>query len=188
MAHQSSATPFQPLNIAVLTVSDTRSAKDDQSGDLLQARLLEAGHRQVDRSLCPDDIYQIRARVSQWIAREDVAVVLVTGGTGFSDRDNTPEALMPLFDKTVDGYGELFRHLSLVSIGTSTIQSRAVAGLANRTLVCTMPGSPRACALAWDELIAPQLDSRHRPCNFVGQLMPSAITACAPRSPVQAQA
>lgn len=188
MAHASSNTPFQPLNIAVLTVSDTRSAKDDQSGDLLQALVLEAGHHQVERSLCRDDIYQIRATVSQWIARADIAVVLVTGGTGFSDRDNTPEALTPLFDKTVDGYGELFRHLSLSSIGTSTIQSRAVAGLANRTLICAMPGSPRACALAWDELIQPQLDSRHRPCNFVGQLMPAALTACTPRSPADVTA
>lgn len=181
MAHTSSTTPFQPLNIAVLTVSDTRTLKDDESGDLLQARLQDANHNLIERTICKDDVYQIRAIVSQWIARTDVAVVLVTGGTGFSARDNTPEALKPLFEKTVEGYGELFRHLSLASIGTSTIQSRAVAGLANRTLICAMPGSPRACALAWDELTGPQLDSRHRPCNFAGQLLPAPEAACAPR-------
>lgn len=181
MAHKSSNTPFQPLAIAVLTVSDTRSPENDESGNVLQTRLQETGHLLRDRTLCKDDIYQIRALVSQWIASDDIAVVLVTGGTGFSDRDNTPEALAPLFDKTVEGYGELFRHLSLASIGTSTIQSRAVAGLANRTLICAMPGSPRACALAWDEVIAPQLDARHRPCNFVGQLRPETETACSPR-------
>lgn len=181
MAHHSTTTPFQPLNIAVLTVSDTRTDDDDESGDLLEGSLREAGHQLADRARCQDDIYQIRAIVSQWIARPDIVAVLVTGGTGFSDRDNTPEALAPLFDKTVEGYGELFRHLSLASIGTSTVQSRALAGLANSTLICAMPGSPKACALAWNDLIAPQLDSRHRPCNFVGQLMPKAETACAPR-------
>ena len=181
MAHYAQAVPFQPLPIAILTVSDTRSLATDESGSALQARLEAAGHLLADRQLCTDDIYQIRALVSQWIVNPDVPVILITGGTGFSARDNTPEALAPLFDKQVEGYGELFRHLSLASIGTSTIQSRALAGLANNTLICAMPGSPRACVLAWDELIAPQLDARHKPCNFVGQLMPKAPTACAPR-------
>lgn len=177
MSHASADASFQPLDIAILTVSDTRSLDNDQSGDTLQQRLTEAGHRLNERLLVRDDIYAIRAVVSQWIASEHVPVILVTGGTGFSSRDSTPEALLPLFDKTVEGYGELFRHLSLASIGTSTIQSRAVAGLANQTLICAMPGAPRACALAWDEIIGPQLDIRHRPCNFVDQL------SCQPRTP-----
>lgn len=181
MAHVSSSTPFAALPIAVLTVSDTRTLADDGSGDVLASRLTGAGHKLAARRLCQDNIYQIRARVSQWIADPEVAVVLVTGGTGFSDRDNTPEALEPLFDKTVEGFGELFRHFSLDSIGTSTVQSRALAGLANRTLICAVPGAPRACELAWDRLIEPQIDARHRPCNFVGQIQPQALTACRPR-------
>lgn len=182
MAHVSADAPFQPLDIAVLTVSDTRCLDSDQSGDTLQQRLTDAGHRLSERQLVRDDIYEIRAVVSQWIANNDVPVILVTGGTGFSSRDSTPEALLPLFDKTVEGYGELFRHLSFASIGTSTIQSRAVAGLANHTLICAMPGAPRACALAWDEIIGPQLDIRHRPCNFVDQLCRQPRTPCASRS------
>ena len=182
MAHLSSSTPFLALPIAILTVSDTRTADNDESGGLLQARVEAAGHELAGRALCRDDIYRIRAIVSDWIARPDIAVILVTGGTGFSDRDNTPEALQPLFDKTVEGFGELFRHLSLDSVGTSTVQSRALAGLANRTLICAMPGSPRACALAWERIVAPQIDARHKPCNFVGQIRPKAITACAPRN------
>ncbi|MBW0147321.1 molybdenum cofactor biosynthesis protein B [Marinobacter arenosus] len=182
MSHASADAPFQPLDVAVLTVSDTRSLANDQSGDTLQRRLMDGGHRLCDRKLVKDDIYAIRAVVSAWIARPDVPVILVTGGTGFSSRDSTPEALLPLFDKTVEGYGELFRQLSFASIGTSTIQSRAVAGLANRTLICAMPGAPRACALAWDEIIGPQLDIRHRPCNFVDQLIPEAEGTCITRS------
>lgn len=182
MPHVSSTTPFTALPIALLTVSDTRTLADDGSGDALASRLIEAGHKLAARLLCQDNIYLIRARVSQWIADPDIAVVLVTGGTGFSGRDNTPEALEPLFDKTVAGFGELFRHFSLESIGTSTIQSRALAGLANRTLICAMPGAPRACELAWDKVIAAQIDARHRPCNFVGQIMPQALAACSPRT------
>ena len=182
MAHLSADTPFQPLPIALLTVSDTRTADNDESGDLLQERLQSAGHELIERQLCADDVYQLRAIVSRWIADPRICVILVTGGTGFSDRDNTPEALAPLFDKTVEGFGELFRHLSIGSVGTSTIQSRALAGLANHTLICAVPGSPKACALAWDGIIAPQIDARHRPCNFVGQLRPQAPTACQPRS------
>lgn len=182
MSHTSANAPFQLLDIAVLTVSDTRALDNDQSGDTLQQRLLDAGHQLAERVLVKDDIYAIRAVVSRWIANDQIPVILVTGGTGFSSRDSTPEALMPLFDKTVEGYGELFRHLSLASIGTSTIQSRAVAGLANRTLICAMPGAPRACALAWDEIIEPQLDIRHRPCNFVDQLITVPDATCSTRT------
>ena len=161
---------FVPLNLAVLTVSDTRSADNDTSGDLLVARLEAAGHRLAARDLVADDVYLLRARVSAWIADPAVQVVLVTGGTGFSGRDSTPEALVPLFDKQVEGFGELFRQISFDEIGTSTIQSRAVAGLANRTLVFCLPGSTNACATGWDRILAEQLDARHRPCNFVGLL------------------
>lgn len=161
---------FIPLNICVLTVSDTRTHETDTSGELLCERLKEAGHLLNERCLIKDDIYQIRATVSQWIADEVTQVVLITGGTGFSGRDGTPEAVSPLFDKIVDGYGELFRQISFEEIGTSTIQSRAVAGLANGTLVFCMPGSTNACQTAWDKIIVEQLDSRHRPCNFVGEL------------------
>ena len=161
---------FVPLNLAVLTVSDTRSADNDTSGDLLVARLEAAGHRLAARDLVADDVYLLRARVSAWIADPAVQVVLVTGGTGFSGRDSTPEALVPLFDKQMGGFGELFRQISFDEIGTSTIQSRAVAGLANRTLVFCLPGSTNACATGWDRILAEQLDARHRPCNFVGLL------------------
>src|SRR5690606_25790732 len=179
---------FEALRIAVLTVSDTRNLETDESGEVLQTRLLDAGHALAERRLIRDDIYDIRAVVSQWIAHPDIAVILVTGGTGFSSRDNTPEAIEPLFDKTVEGYGELFRQLSFASIGTATIQSRSLAGLANRTLICCMPGSPRACALAWDDIIGPQVELRSRPCNFVDQLRAGApavgepAQSCPPRS------
>ena len=159
---------FTPLNVAVLTVSDTRTPDTDTSGDLLRDRLRAAGHELVDRDLVKDDVYLLRARVSAWIADAGIQVVLVTGGTGFSGRDSTPEALAPLFDKHVDGFGELFRQLSWEEIGTSTIQSRALAGLANSTLVFCLPGSTNACATGWDRILQEQLDSRHRPCNFVG--------------------
>ncbi len=155
------------LNIAVLTVSDTRTLENDRSGDLLTGRLLEAGHRQAARRLLPDDLYAVRAAVAVWIADPGVDVVLVTGGTGFSPRDVTPQAVAPLLDLTVEGFGELFRSLSREEIGSSTLQSRALAGLANHTLVCCVPGSPGACALAWDGILAAQLDASNRPCNFV---------------------
>ena len=161
---------FVPLNLAVLTVSDTRGPDNDTSGDLLVSRLEAAGHRLAARQLVKDDVYLLRAQVSAWIAEPAVQVVLVTGGTGFSVRDSTPEALLPLFDKEVAGFGELFRQLSFQEIGTSTIQSRALAGLANRTLVFCLPGSTNACATGWDGILAEQLDARHRPCNFVGLL------------------
>ncbi|GMG87718.1 molybdenum cofactor biosynthesis protein B [Biformimicrobium ophioploci] len=161
------STEFVPLNIAVLTVSDTRNEKTDTSGMYLVEALKTAGHHLADKRITPDDVYQMRAVVSAWIASAEVQVVLVTGGTGFTDRDSTPEALQPLFDKTVDGFGELFRHVSMSDIGSSTVQSRALAGLANRTLVCCMPGSTGACRTAWEEILLEQLDARHRPCNFV---------------------
>ena len=154
------------LNIAVLTVSDTRTADADTSGQFLEDALLEAGHRLADRAIVIDDIYQIRARLSAWIADSTVHAVLVTGGTGFSGRDSTPEAVLPLFDKTIEGFGEVFRALSLQEIGSSTVQSRAIAGLANRTAVFCMPGSTGACKTAWSGVIKDQLDAEHRPCNF----------------------
>lgn len=160
-----------PLAIAVLTVSDTRTERDDPSGDLLCERLRGAGHTLVARAVEADDIYRIRARVSAWIADDAVEAVLTTGGTGFTGRDSTPEALLPLFDKTIEGFGELFRQLSHAEIGTSTIQSRAVAGLANGTLVFALPGSRNACRTGWDSILANQLDIDFKPCNFA-ELMP----------------
>ena len=154
------------LNIAVLTVSDTRTADTDTSGQFLEDALLEAGHVLASRAIVVDDIYQIRARLSAWIADSTVHAILVTGGTGFSGRDSTPEAVLPLFDKTIDGFGEVFRALSLQEIGSSTVQSRAIAGLANRTAVFCMPGSTGACKTAWNGVIKDQLDAEHRPCNF----------------------
>ena len=159
------------LAIAVLTVSDTRGPDEDTSGDLLAERLQGVGHRLAGRRIVHDDVYAIRAVVSQWIADPGVQVVLTTGGTGFTGRDSTPEALLPLFDKTVDGFGELFRQLSYDEIGSSTIQSRAVAGLANATLVFAMPGSTGACRTAWDGILKNQLDAAFKPCNFA-ELLP----------------
>jgi molybdenum cofactor biosynthesis protein B len=169
MSHKA-AVPFTPLNIAVLTVSDTRTLQTDTSGQLLVERLTEAGHHLADRVLLKDDFYHIRALVAAWIADESVQVVLITGGTGFTARDSTPEAVTCLLDKQVDGFGELFRQISYTDIGTSTIQSRALAGLANGTLVCCLPGSTNACRTAWDGILAQQLDASHRPCNFVPHL------------------
>ncbi len=158
------------LNVAVLTVSDTRTTDTDTSGAFLEEALRSAGHAVVDRQIVIDDIYQLRAVVSQWIADPGVEVVLTTGGTGFSGRDSTPEAVAPLFDKVIEGFGEVFRALSLDEIGSSTIQSRALAGLANGTVIFCMPGSTGACRTAWEGVIRDQLDSEHRPCNFVGVL------------------
>jgi len=166
----SSQKEFEPLNICILTVSDTRTVDTDTSGQKLQDLLTTAGHFLYARALVVDDIYQIRSFVSQWIADAKAQVILVTGGTGFAGRDSTVEALTPLFDKTVVGFGELFRQVSYEEIGTSTVQSRATAGLANRTLIFCLPGSTGACITAWEKIIAEQLDSRHKPCNFVGQL------------------
>ncbi|MGY8872122.1 MAG: molybdenum cofactor biosynthesis protein B [Pseudomonadales bacterium] len=162
---------LQSLNIAVLTVSDTRVPETDKSGDTLQEGIEAAGHKAAQRSIVKDDIYQIRSVLSQWIADSDIHAVLVTGGTGFTARDSTPEAVIPLLDKQIEGYGELFRSLSYEEIGTSTIQSRTVAGVANRTVIFCMPGSTGACKTAWHKIIREQLDSRHRPCNFVEMVM-----------------
>lgn len=161
---------FQPLRVAVLTVSDTRTEQDDSSGQFLVEALQAEGHQMGEKSIVKDDVYQIRAVLSGWIADAAIDAVLITGGTGFSGRDSTPEAITPLFDKIIDGFGELFRHFSLEDIGTSTVQSRALGGFANNTVIFAMPGSTGACRLAWDKILREQLDSRHRPCNFVGVL------------------
>ena len=159
------------LAITVLTISDTRGPAEDTSGDLLVERLTGAGHKLVERRIVRDDVYAIRAVVSAWIADAGVQAVLTTGGTGFTGRDSTPEALTPLFDKTIDGFGELFRQLSYDEIGSSTIQSRAVGGLANGTLVFAVPGSTGACRTAWDRILGNQLDADFKPCNFA-ELLP----------------
>ena len=161
---------FISLNIAVLTVSDSRNTADDSSGDYLVSALTEAGHRLTDRALCADNLFRIRAQVSQWIADEEVQVVLINGGTGFIEKNRVPEAVGVLFERTVQGFGELFRQLSFAEIKGSAMQSRALAGLANRTLICCLPGSTGACRLGWEQLIREQLDARTRPCNFVTHL------------------
>ncbi|MFA0086243.1 molybdenum cofactor biosynthesis protein B [Vibrio sp. 10N.286.49.C2] len=161
---------FVPANIAVLTVSDTRTEDNDTSGRYLVENLQDAGHTLADKKIVIDDIYQIRAIVSQWIADESVQAVMITGGTGFTSRDSTPEALVPLFDKQVEGFGELFRHVSYEEIGTSTIQSRAIAGFANHTVIFAMPGSTGACRTGWTKIIKQQMDASHRPCNFMPHL------------------
>lgn len=165
---------FIPVNIAVLTISDSRNEADDVSGKLLRERLLAAGHQLADQQIVRDDIYQIRAMTSKWIADPAIQVVLTTGGTGFTGRDGTPEAVSVLFDKTIDGFGELFRQISYNIIRTSTIQSRAVAGVANGTFIFCLPGSSGACKTAWDDILLAQLDARHKPCNFV-DLMPRLL-------------
>ncbi|MEC7470715.1 MAG: molybdenum cofactor biosynthesis protein B [Pseudomonadota bacterium] len=159
-----------PVNIAILTVSDTRTLDTDTSGQYLQEAVEADGHKVIARELVADDIYRQRAVVSAWIAEPAVEAVVVTGGTGFTGRDSTPEALRVLFDKEVDGFGELFRYLSYQEIGTSTVQSRAIAGFANRTVIFCLPGSTGACRTAWEGIIQSQLNSTHRPCNFVGHL------------------
>tara|TARA_R110002110_G_scaffold346084_2_gene556287 strand:- start:1171 stop:1674 length:504 start_codon:yes stop_codon:yes gene_type:complete len=154
------------LQIAVLTVSDTRTLENDTSGQFLCDSLVEAGHKLANRCIEVDDMYRLRARVSAWIAEPEVEVVLLTGGTGFTSRDSTPEAIAPLLDQKIDGFGELFRQLSYTEIGTSTLQSRALGGIANDTLVFCMPGSTGACKTAWHGILQTQLDINHRPCNF----------------------
>jgi len=159
------------LECAVLTVSDSRTVATDTSGDLLVELLVADGHRLADRALVPDDVYQVRAIVSRWIADPRINVILSTGGTGFTGRDSTPEALLPLFDKTIFGFGELFRQISYAEIGASTIQSRAVGGLANATLIFALPGSGNAVRTGWEKILHHQLDVSFRPCNFV-ELLP----------------
>lgn len=164
-------TSFLALNIAVLTISDTRTEMDDVSGKTLVERIEKTGHVAYIKKIVADDIYHIRAVVSSWIVEKDINVVLTTGGTGVTGRDGTPEAVMPLLDKVLDGFGEVFRMLSYQDIKTSTMQSRAIAGVANGTYIFCLPGSSGACRTAWDELIQAQLDFRTKPCNLV-QLMP----------------
>lgn len=188
MGHVNENAEFVPLNISVLTVSDTRTEDTDTSGHTLVERLQEAGHRLHNKAIVKDDVYQLRSILSQWIADSNTQAVLVTGGTGFTSRDSTPEAVTPLFDKCVEGYGELFRQKSAADIGSSTVQSRALAGIANNTVIFCMPGSPNACKTAWDEIIREQLDARHRPCNFVAMVLAKVatpepvVTSCGSRS------
>lgn len=157
---------FVPARIAILTVSSRRGEDEDTSGHYLRDAALEAGHQVVDKTIVKENMYAIRARVSEWIASDDIQVVLINGGTGFTAGDVVPEALLPLFDREIAGFGELFRMLSFEEIGTAMMQSRAVAGMANQTLIFAMPGSTKACRTAWENIIVPQLDARTRPCNF----------------------
>jgi len=174
MSSSTQANDFIPLNIAILTVSDTRTEENDTSGNTLVERLTKAGHRLAEKQIVPDNIYQIRATVSSWIASPQITVVITTGGTGVTGRDITPEAIRPLFDKILEGFGELFRSLSYAEIGTSTLQSRAMAGVANGTYIFCLPGSSGACKTGWDKIIQAQLDYRTKPCNFV-ELMPRLL-------------
>ena len=162
--------PLKPLNIAVVTVSDTRTSDTDKSGAVLVESLQGAGHKLHGKAIVKDDVYQLRAEVSSLIADLTVQAILLTGGTGFTERDNTVTAIQPLLDTPIEGFGELFRQLSYDEIGSSTIQSRAFAGLVNGVIVFCVPGSPGACATAWDRIISEQLDSTHKPCNFTDKL------------------
>ncbi|MCT7663072.1 molybdenum cofactor biosynthesis protein B [Shinella kummerowiae] len=171
MARIDETRPFLPVGIAVLTVSDTRTPETDRSGDTLVARIEDAGHRLVARAIVPDDIGAIRAQVEAWTHDTAVDVVITTGGTGFTGRDVTPEALEPIFEKRMDGFSAVFHRISYDKIGTSTIQSRATGGVLNATFIFVLPGSPGACKDAWDSILKAQLDYRHMPCNFV-EIMP----------------
>lgn len=171
MAKIDETRPFIAVKIAVLTVSDTRSLEDDKSGDVLVGRLTDAGHTLAARAICTDDVEAITARLNSFIADPEIDCVISTGGTGVTGRDVTPEAFRAVFEKEIEGFGEMFRFLSFQKIGTSTLQSRAVAGVAGGTYLFALPGSPSACRDAWDDLLAHQLDYRHRPCNFV-EIMP----------------
>ena len=162
---------FQPVNIAVMTVSDSRTAEDDRSGDLLASRIVEDGHVLADRRIITDDVPKIVAQLRAWIGDSNIDVVITTGGTGLTGRDSTPEAFAQIVEKDIPGFGELFRHLSFAKIGTSTVQSRAMAGVAGGTYLFGLPGSPSGCRDGWDDILRYQLDIRHRPCNFV-EIMP----------------
>lgn len=157
---------FTPLRVAVLTVSDTRTEENDKSGAFLRDALTAAGHRVMEKRIVPDDIYRMRAEFSRWIADPEMDVILSTGGTGITGRDSTPEAVAPLIEKPIDGFGELFRAVSFDELGASAIQSRAVAGLTNQTLMFCLPGSTGACRTGWEKILKSQLDPRTRPCNF----------------------
>lgn len=161
---------FQATTVAVLTVSDRHDASTDTSGDYLRNAVAGAGHKVLDHAIVADNRYRIRAIVSSWIASSDIQVILINGGTGFNSKNSTPEALLPLFDREIEGFGEVFRMLSWEEIGSATLQSRAVAGMANQTLIFAMPGSTSACSIAWERIICEQLDARTRPCHFVSHL------------------
>ena len=165
---------FIPLNIAVMTISDSRTEDNDKSGNSLVENLTAAGHNRADKRIVPDDIYQMRAAVSTWIANPEINAIITTGGTGVTGRDSTPEAIKPLFDKEIEGFGELFRAISYEEINTSTLQSRALAGVANATYIFCLPGSSGACKTGWEKIIQFQLDYRTRPCNLV-ELMPRLL-------------
>lgn len=162
---------FQPINIAVMTVSDSRTASDDKSGDLLADRVMGDGHNLAGRAIVTDDVDAITSQITKWADDEMVDAIVTTGGTGLTGRDVTPEALQSVFDKEIEGFGELFRFLSYQKIGTSTIQSRALAGVVNGTYIFALPGSPSGCRDGWDDILRYQLDIRHKPCNFV-EIMP----------------
>ena len=167
---------FVPVKIAVLTISDTRSLKNDKSGDLLVSKITDAGHFLVKREITQDNIQKIKINLQQSIQDPDIDVVISTGGTGLTGRDVTPEAFRSIFDKEIEGFGEMFRYLSFQKIGTSTLQSRALAGVSRGTYLFALPGSPSACRDAWDDLLVHQLDYRHKPCNFV-EIMPRLLEA-----------
>ena len=171
MSRIDNSRPFIPVGIAVLTVSDTRSLEDDKSGNILAERVETAGHKLIDRSMVTDEIVRIQAMAERWISNREIDVIITTGGTGFTGRDVTPDALEPLFDKRMDGFSEVFHRISYDKIGTSTIQSRATGGVAGTTFIFCLPGSPGACKDGWDEILSKQLDYRHMPCNFV-EIMP----------------
>lgn len=173
MAGNKAQEDFIALNIAVVTVSDTRTEENDSSGHYLEQQLTDAGHRLVEKHICKDDVYRLRALVANLVADNSIQAILLTGGTGFTRRDNTVVAITPLLDSTIDGFGELFRALSYQEIGSSTVQSRAFAGLSNDTVIFCMPGSTGACKTAWEGIIADQLNSQHKPCNFVGRITDS---------------
>jgi len=162
---------FVPVNIAILTVSDSRKADDDRSGDLLVGRVQEDGHNLAGRAIVTDDFDAVTKQLASWVEDKAVDVIVATGGTGLTGRDGTPEAFRAIFEKEIEGFGELFRYISFAKIGTSTVQSRAVAGVAGGTYLFSLPGSPSACRDGWDEILRYQLDIRHRPCNFV-EIMP----------------
>ncbi|GAA0514848.1 molybdenum cofactor biosynthesis protein B [Tatumella terrea] len=161
---------FVPLSVAVMTVSDSRDASQDSSGDYLAGAVREAGHQVAEQLICPDNRYHLRAAVSRWIVSEQVQVIIINGGTGFHPKNSTPEAIEPLLDRPIEGFGELFRMVSYEDIGAATLQSRALAGLANQTLIFALPGSTSACRQAWERIICSQIDATTRPCNFVSQL------------------
>ena len=171
MSSSSDGDAMKPLNIAILTVSDSRGPEQDTSGQYLEDQVLAAGHHLTARRLLPDDVYLIRALVAGWAADPSVHVVIITGGTGFLERDSTPEAIKPLLDKLIDGFGEEFRRQSAQEIASSTIQSRVFGGLSNHTVIFNLPGSTGACRTGWEGILKDQLDSRHQPCNFAGLVL-----------------